>query len=145
MRSPQPEQPQQPQQPQLLNQLNYQICKCELLELDTETQQSVLNALENSGKSLASFIQLACKIYANTVNGKHKHADGDLSSAFTSELLDPEVTQYKTHPGKIKELTKRAIKAIQMHNDSCTEDRPKMVFVCHCNQWLDGFPRSVRQ
>ena len=99
--------------------------KIELLELDAQTQKSVLNALENSGKSLASFIQLACKVYANTVNGKHKHADGDLSSALTSELLDPEVTQYKTHPGKIRELTKRAIKAIQMHNDNCTETDQK--------------------
>ncbi|MDF5718261.1 MAG: hypothetical protein PUP93_31435 [Rhizonema sp. NSF051] len=95
------------------------------MELDAQTQQIVLDALKNSEKSLAEFIQLACKVYAKTINGKHKHADGDLSSALTSELLDPEVTQYKTHPGKIKELTKRAIKAIQMYNDNCTETDQK--------------------
>lgn len=97
----------------------------EQLELDTDTQNSVITALNTSGKSLSEFIKQACKVYANTINGKHKNAELNLSTVLTSELLDSEVAQYKTHPKKIEELTKRAIKAITMHNDNCTEINQK--------------------
>lgn len=93
----------------------------EQLELDTESQEIVSQALENSGKSLAEFIQHACTIYAKTINGKYKITDTDLSAISTENLLDPNNKDYKTHPRKIQELTRRAIKAIQIYNDNCTE------------------------
>ncbi len=90
--------------------------KIEQFEFDSDTLEIVQNALKNSDKSLAEYVKQACRVYGNIVNGRAK-ADTDLSSVPTSALLDSEVTEYKTHPKKIEELTKRAIKAIMIHND----------------------------
>ncbi|MDF5714913.1 MAG: hypothetical protein PUP93_13770 [Rhizonema sp. NSF051] len=94
------------------------------LEFDDETRLLVTDALVNSQKTLAEFVTQACKVYAKTVNGRAK-ADTDLSTVPTSELLDTEINQYKTHPKKIEELTRRAIKAITTHNDKSAETDQK--------------------
>lgn len=97
----------------------------EQLELDSETQECVLKALNHSGKTLPEFIQQACKVYANTINGKQKVADTDLTNVLTKDLIDVNNNDYKTHPRKIEELTLRAISAIQKHNDMSTEINQK--------------------
>ena len=102
----------------------------EQLELDAETQQTVLDALEHSGKSLAEFIQQACKVYAKTVVGKSKKYDSDdLANVPTSALMDNTNKEYKTHPKKIEELTRRAIFAIEMYNDEIATDQSQRWFI----------------
>ena len=100
--------------------------KIQHLGLDVETEKSVLSALEKLGVSLAEFIQKSCKFRARTVIGRiKKYSDSDLSVVLTKDLLDVENKCYQTHPKKIAELTRRAIKAIMTHNDNCTETNQK--------------------
>lgn len=84
-----------------------------IANIPTETQQKVQDALDYSGMSLADFIQKACTIYATTLTGKAKQFDSDLSGVETQELLS---TKYKTHPGRAREMVKRAIQAIKIYN-----------------------------
>jgi hypothetical protein len=117
-------------QPETITEFSLSAMKIEQLELDTETQQTVLDALEHSGKSLAEFIQQACKVYAKTVTGKaRKYGDNDLSTVPTSELLDPNNKDYKTHPKKIEELTKRAIFAIEQYNNEIATEVNQKWFI----------------
>ncbi|MUH00830.1 hypothetical protein F7734_54600 [Scytonema sp. UIC 10036] len=102
------------------------------LELDTETQAIVENALAHSGMSLPDFIKQACRVYARTVVGKAEQANKtDLSSIPTSELLNPVIPEGKkkstmaTLPGRAEELARRAIVAITHHNDMATEKSQK--------------------
>ena len=89
------------------------------LKLDAETQQKVQDALDYSGMSLADFIQKACTIYATTLTGKAKQFDSDLSEVETQELLS---AKYKTHPGRAREMVKRAIQAIKIHNSEIVSE-----------------------
>ena len=89
------------------------------LKLDAETQQKVQDALDYSGMSLADFIQKACTIYATTLTGKAKQFDSDLSGVDTQELLS---AKYKTHPGRAREMVKRAIQAIKIHNSEIVSE-----------------------
>lgn len=84
-----------------------------IANIPTETQQKVQDALDYSAMSLADFIQKACTIYATTLTGKAKQFDSDLSGVETQELLS---TKYKTHPGRAREMVKRAIQAIKIYN-----------------------------
>ena len=84
-----------------------------IANIPTETQQKVQDALDYSGMSLADFIHKACTIYATTLTGKAKQFDSDLSGVETQELLS---TKYKTHPGRAREMVKRAIQAIKIYN-----------------------------
>lgn len=94
------------------------------LELDTETQQIVQDALNHSGMSLSDFIKQACKVYGTTVVGKAKQAaNTDLATIPTSELLNN--SSYRTLPGRAEELSTRAIQAITHHNDTATEKSQK--------------------
>jgi len=102
----------------------------EQLELDSETQQIVSDAMNQAGYTLAEFIQQACKVYAKTITGKtKKYSDSDLSTVPTVELLDPTNKEYKTHPKKIEELTKRAIKAIFIHNNGNAKSQEERWFI----------------
>jgi hypothetical protein len=101
--------------------------KIEQLNLDAETQQVVEDAIAHSGMSLAEFIRKACQVYAKTVTGKLNLAKEDLSAVSTSDLLSE---NYKTHPGRAEELTRRAIYALEVHNNNCTERKEKW----HINQ-----------
>lgn len=102
----------------------------EQLELDTDTQQIVSDAIALGNLSLAEFIQQACKVYARTVTGKaKKYADDDLAAVPTVELLDPANKEYKTHPKKIEELTRRAIFAIQKYNDMDATEQYQKWFI----------------
>lgn len=101
--------------------------KIEQLNLDAETQSMVENAIAYSGISLADFIRRACQVYAKTITGKVKLADEDLSAVSTADLLSE---KYKTHPARADELTRRAIYALEAHNNNCTERRQKW----HINQ-----------
>jgi hypothetical protein len=86
----------------------------EQLELDADTQQTLENALLQSGMALPDFIRQAIKVYAKTVTGKTRKQSEDLATVPTDKLLnDP---TYSTHPGRAEELTKRAIKAIKYYN-----------------------------
>jgi len=86
----------------------------EQLELDADTQQTLENALNQSGMALPDFIRQAIKVYAKTVTGKTRKQSEDLATVPTDKLLkDP---AYSTHPGRAEELTKRAIKAIKLYN-----------------------------
>lgn len=97
------------------------------LELDADTQKVVESAIAYSGMSLAEFVRKACQVYAKTVTGKVKMADEDLTPVPTAELLSE---KYKTHPGRADELTRRAIYALEVHNNNCTEKPQKW----HINQ-----------
>ncbi len=108
---------------EITTELSLETMKIETLKLDASTQQKVQDALDYSGMPLAEFIQKACTIYATTLTGKAKQFDSDLSGVETQELLSP---RYKTHPGRAREMVKRAIQAIKIYNSemvSETEDR----------------------
>lgn len=98
------------------------------LGLDLETQQMVEKAVNYSGVSLADFVRKALQIHARTVTGKAEQHQSDLTLIPTTELLSS--TTYKTHPGRAEELTRRAIYAIETHNNKCTEKSQKW----HINQ-----------
>ncbi|MGM3308895.1 hypothetical protein ACSQ6I_23440 [Anabaena sp. WFMT] len=115
----------------------------EALELDADTQQKVQDALTHSGLSLAEFIQKACTIYATTLTGKAKQFDSDLSAVETQELLTS--AKYKTHPGRAEELAKRAIVALENHNNNCTEKSQKWMITQTAIQSLIGSkPATVK-
>jgi hypothetical protein len=99
----------------------------EQLELDAETQKVVEEAIAHSGMSLADFVRQASQVYAKTVVGKVKQYESDLSAVTTQGLMGE---SYKTHPGRAEELTRRAIYALETHNNQCTEKAQKW----HINQ-----------
>ena len=99
--------------------LTLESMKIETLKLDADTQQKVQDALDYSGMSLADFIQKACTIYATTLTGKAKQFDSNLSEVETQELLG---AKYKTHPGRAREMVKRAIQAIKIHNSEIVSE-----------------------
>jgi hypothetical protein len=90
-----------------------------IANIPTETQQKVQDALDYSGMSLADFIQKACTIYATTLTGKAKQFDSDLSGVDTQELLS---AKYRTHPGRAREMVKRAIQAIKIYNSEMVSE-----------------------
>jgi hypothetical protein len=106
------------------------------LQLDAETQQMVESAIAHSGTSLADFVRKACQVYAKTVTGKHGQYESDLTAVPTEELLTS--TTYKTHPGRAEELTKRAIYALETHNNNCTEKSQKWMITQTAIQSLTG-------
>ncbi|MFL9458039.1 hypothetical protein AB0758_44320 [Tolypothrix bouteillei VB521301_2] len=115
------EQPQEQPQPQTTK---LEDMTLQQLELDTETQAIVENALNHSGMSLADFIKQACRVYARTVVGKAEQATKtDLESIPTAELLNN--SKLRTLPGRAEELAKRAMVAIMHHNDMATEKSQK--------------------
>jgi hypothetical protein len=105
--------------PETTTELTLESMKIEALQLDTDTQQKVQDALDYSAMSLADFIQKACTIYATTLTGKAKQFDSDLSGVETQELLS---AKYKTHPGRAREMVKRAIQAIKIHNSEIVSE-----------------------
>lgn len=109
--------------PQTLTDMNI-----EQLELDKETKETVEKAVAQSGMSLAEFVKKSLQIYAKTVTGKAKKNEQDLTTVPTSELLDKE---YGTHPGRAEELTKRAIRAMMIHNDEIATEKDQK---WHINQ-----------
>ncbi len=126
----------------------------EQLELDSETQQIVSDALNHSGMTLADFIRQACKVYAKTVTGKAKQSEDDLSNVPTEQLLNPSQvvngkeirTKYYTHPGRAEELTKRAIVAIQRHNDNAPEKDQRWMITQTAIQALTGSrPATIKK
>lgn len=139
------EQPEQPEQPQLTK-LKLKDMTLEHLELDTETQEIVSNALAHSGMDLANFIKQACTVYAKTLEGKAKQHDADLSTVPTKELLNvsqvvdgKEVrSRYFTHPKRAEELVKRAIAAIQNHNINSPEKEQRWMITQTALQALTG-------
>ncbi|MBD2503938.1 hypothetical protein H6G83_25580 [Anabaena azotica FACHB-119] len=98
------------------------------LLLGEEDTQLVEEAIAIAGIPLPEFVQRACSVYAKTVAGKSKMAVEDLSAVPTQELLTSE--KYKTHPNRAVELTRRAIFALENHNNQCTEKEQKW----HVNQ-----------
>ena len=105
--------------PETTTELNLESMQIETLQLDADTQQNVQDALDYSGLSLSEFIQKACTIYATTLTGKAKQFDSDLSGVGTQELLS---AKYRTHPGRARELVKRAIQAIKIHNSEMVSE-----------------------
>lgn len=105
--------------PEITTELTLESMKIEALKLDADTQQKVQDALSHSGLSLSEFIQKACTIYATTLTGKAKQFDSDLSGVETQELLS---AKYKTHPGRAREMVKRAIQAIKIHNSEIVSE-----------------------
>ncbi|WP_414552541.1 hypothetical protein [Anabaena sp. CCY 0017] len=55
-------------------------------------------------------------------------SNDDLTTVSTQDLLTNRV--YKTHPNRAEELTRRAISALETHNNNCTEKSQKW----HINQ-----------
>jgi len=86
----------------------------EQLNLDSETQQTLEEALNHSGMDLEDFIKQAIKVYARTIKGKAEQRSMDLANVSTEELLND--SKWKTQPGRAEELTKRAIAAIVKYN-----------------------------
>jgi hypothetical protein len=105
--------------PEATTELTLESMQIETLQLDADTQQKVQDALDYSGMSLADFIQKACTIYATTLTGKAKQFDSDLSEVKTQELLS---AKYRTHPGRAREMVKRAIQAIKIHNSEMVSE-----------------------
>ncbi|MBD2667391.1 hypothetical protein [Richelia sinica] len=123
--------------------LTLESMNIEALQLDSETRQMVEGALAYSGKSLAEFIQQACKVYAKTIVGKVSNYESDLSAVPTTELLSS--TKYKTHPGRADELARRAIVALENHNNNCTEKHQKWMITQTAIQSLIGSkPATVK-
>lgn len=106
------------------------------LQLDAETQQIVESAIVHSGMSLADFVRRACQVYAKTVTGKHGQYESDLTAVPTEELLTS--ATYRTHPGRAEELTRRAIYALETHNNNCTEKSQKWMITQTAIQSLTG-------
>lgn len=106
------------------------------LQLDAETQQMVESAIARSGISLADFVRRACQVYAKTVTGKLGQYESDLTAVPTEELLTS--ATYKTHPGRAEELTRRAIYALETHNNNCTEKSQKWMITQTAIQSLTG-------
>jgi uncharacterized protein YajQ (UPF0234 family) len=106
------------------------------LQLDIETQEIVENAIAHSGMSLADFVRKACQVYAKTVTGKQGQYESDLTTVSTQELLKH--SAYKTHPGRAEELAKRAIYALETHNNNCTEKSQKWMITQSAIQSLTG-------
>ncbi|WP_414530350.1 hypothetical protein, partial [Nodularia chucula] len=98
------------------------------LELDADTQKMVEDAIAYSGMSLAEFVKKSCQTYSAIVVGKAKMSNDDLTTVSTQDLLTNRV--YKTHPNRAEELTRRAIYALENHNNNCTEKSQKW----HINQ-----------
>jgi hypothetical protein len=94
--------------------LNLKDMTIEQLGLDTEATQKLEQALKQSGKDLESFIRTAVQVYSNTIVGKSQKHTEDLTMVSTQNLLTDKA--YTTHPGRAKELTKRAIQAIKRFN-----------------------------
>lgn len=86
----------------------------EQLNLDSETQQTLEDALTHSGMPLEDFIKQAIKVYAKTITGKAKQRTEDLANVPTAELLND--AKWRTHPARAEELTKRAIRGIIRYN-----------------------------
>ncbi|MBW4631989.1 MAG: hypothetical protein KME30_08820 [Iphinoe sp. HA4291-MV1] len=134
--------------------LKLQNMTLEQLELDTETQQVVTDALNHSGMSLFDFIKQACKVYAKTIEGKAKQFDDDLSAVPTEKLLNvsqvvdgKEVrSKYFTHPKRAEELTKRAIAAIARHNINAPEKSQRWMITQTALQALTGSrPATIKK
>jgi uncharacterized protein (DUF1778 family) len=106
------------------------------LQLDAETQAIVAQAIAHSGMSLADFVRRACQVYAKTVTGKQGQYETDLTAVSTEDLLTS--TTYKTHPGRAEELTRRAIYALETHNNNCTEKNQKWMITQTAIQSLTG-------
>lgn len=106
------------------------------LQLDADTQAIVEAAIAHSGISLADFVRKACQVYAKTVTGKHGQYESDLTAVPTEELLSS--ATYRTHPGRAEELTRRAIYALETHNNNCTEKSQKWMITQTAIQSLTG-------
>lgn len=106
------------------------------LQLDAESQQMVESAIAHSGMSLADFVRRACQVYAKTVTGKLGQYESDLTGVSTKELLSD--SKYKTHPGRAEELARRAIYALETHNNNCTEKSQKWMITQTAIQSLTG-------
>lgn len=106
------------------------------LQLDAETQQIVESAIAHSGMSLADFVRKACQVYAKTVTGKQGQYESDLTAIPTEELLSS--ATYRTHPGRAEELARRAIYALETHNNNCTEKSQKWMITQTAIQSLTG-------
>ncbi|OUL23821.1 hypothetical protein BV378_20625 [Nostoc sp. RF31YmG] len=132
---PEQEPQQQPEIPQpaqtTLDDMNISQFK-----LDSETQQMVENAIAHSGMNLADFVRRACQVYAKTVTGKLGQYESDLTTVPTEDLLSSPT--YKTHPGRAEELTRRAIYALETHNNNCTEKNQKWMITQTAIQALTG-------
>ncbi|MCC5661811.1 hypothetical protein LC608_33680 [Nostoc sp. XA010] len=105
------------------------------LQLDADTQAVVEAAIAHSGISLADFVRKACQVYAKTITGKVKQFSEDLTAVSTEELKSD---VYKTHPGRAEELAKRAIYALEIHNNNCTEKSQKWMITQTAIQSLTG-------
>lgn len=127
---------QQQAQTQEAAQISLDEMKIDKLQLDAETQQMVERAVAHSGMSVADFVRRACGVYAKTVIGKHGQYESDLSGVPTEELLTG--ATYKTHPGRAVELTRRAIYALETHNNNCTEKSQKWMITQTAIQSLTG-------
>lgn len=116
-----------PQQSEITVTQSLETMNIAQLELDAQTQADVTAAIAHSGMSLPEFIKKACEVYAKTIVGKLKQAEEDLRAVPTEELMSE---KYKTHPGRAEELTRRAIYALETHNNRSTELNQKW----HINQ-----------
>ncbi|GAA6614895.1 hypothetical protein [Scytonema sp. NUACC26] len=107
------------------------------LELDTETQEIIENALKYAKMSLPDFVKQACIVYGRTVVGKAKQVtETDLGNIPTSELLNNK--EYRTLPGRVEELATRAIQAMIHHNDMATEKNQKWCITATAINTLTG-------
>lgn len=104
------------EQPTRQNQLTLENMTIEQLGLVPEVTQTLEKALKQSGMDLTQFVQKAVEVYAKTITGKAEKHGEDLTMVSTQDLMTGDA--YKTHPGRAKELTKRAIQAIKLYNSS---------------------------
>ena len=71
----------------------------EQLELDADTQQTLENALNQSGMALPNFIRQAIKVYAKTITGKTKKHSEDLSTVPTDKYTQRPGLQHSSWKG----------------------------------------------
>lgn len=93
------------------------------IELPIEAQQ----AMQQLDIEAEELINRALIFYSKSILGKAKRHDEDLSGIATEDLLKDE--KYSTHPKRVYELTKRAIKAIKIHNSEIATENNNRWFI----------------
>ena len=122
----------------------FETMTLEQLQLPSDIQATVSEALAHSGLSLPEFLKQAAKVYANTLVGRSSQASHDLSVVPTETLKTDK--KYSTHPARPAELVKRAIKAIKLHNGACTMPGEKWVITQSLLVELTGSrPATVKE
>jgi len=86
------------------------------IKIDPEIIAIAQQASSKSGMQFNDLVQRAVEVYCNGCVGRYRKHKSDLSLVPTSELM---LSDGQQHSGKVRELTRRAILAIEKYNNTC--------------------------